>query len=361
MSAYGDHCADRTSWVEEAAGVAARNSPFVGFAEIDQSGRLLNVSELLCAMLFYDPPQLQGRDLKGITHPSDLPADSKALELLAAGEIGRYRAQKRLIRSDGSTFWADVQVEPAGGMRSGAYQMTVLDITDRKHLEEALQRRNARLVQFASLLGHDLRTVLNVMALHAQLAKASLREDSPRVLSSLDTIVTTARDAASFMTQLQEYAASVTHHADLDRVPLQHVVAQTLAVLEPQAEGLRIEVGELPRVLSKEAILARVLLGIFQSSIARCAGADPRIEIAAVCSATRPGNVGLVVRDNGAGIDPRDQEQMFSALFRSEGTSAHAGLGMVFCREHIEDIGGSIWVESAPGHGTQVAILLPGG
>ena len=340
---------------------------FVGIAEFDLQGRWLRLNDGLCAMLRCQADELQSLTLQDITDPEHWPADRRALELLEAGEISRYRSEKRLLCKDGSSIWVDAQVvgvrDQDNGLRHWA--LAAQDISDRKRLEEALQRRNDRLVQFASLLGHDLRSVLNVMALHAQLAKASLGDGSTRVQGSLDTIVTTAHQAATFMTQLQEYAASLTHHADLDRVSLQRVVAQVLALLEPRIQALaaHIEVGELPGVMSKEAILSQVLLSVVRHSLEQNAAADPRIEIAAVGSATRRGNVGLVVRDNGAGISKEQQARVDTALLRGERTSAHGemGLGLAFCREHIEDIGGSMWLESAPGHGTQFVVLLPGG
>lgn len=356
--------AETAASVDVRSVTTAVTNPFAGSADVDRDGCWLRVDTRFCAILGYDADELQRLRLRDLTHADDLPAEQKALELFARGEISRYRSQKRFVRGDGSTIWVEMLLEPAG-TGDGGYRLTVLDVSDRKHLEEAIQRRNQRLVQLATLLGHDLRSVLNVMSLHAQLAKASLREESAQVQNSLDTIVTTALDAANFMTQLQEYAGSLTHHADLDRVSLQHIVAQTLFVLAPriQAERTLVEVGELPRVLSKEAIVSQVLRSILDHSLKHCSASDPRIEIAAISSATRRGALGLVVRDNGMGVGQHEHERMFTALFRSSDKSERAvkGLDLAFCREHIEDIGGSIWLESAPGQGTQIAVLLPGG
>ncbi|MFU8816189.1 MAG: ATP-binding protein [Pseudomonadales bacterium] len=351
---------------ERVAVAAEPTDAIVGFAEFDRLGRCVRANERLCAMLAYRVDELQALTLQEITDPEHWPADRRALELLEAGEISLCRGEKRLLCKDGTGLWVDAQIvgvlDRDGRLQS--YAATVQDISDRKGLEAALQRRNDRLVQFASLLGHDLRSVLNVMALHAQLAKASLDDGLPQVQGSLDTIVATAHEAATFMTQLQEYAASLTHHADLDRVSLQRLVTQALAVLEPliQAKHAQVEVGELPRVMSKEAILGRVLLNLIRRSLEQHSGAAPRVEIAAVSCAIRRGFMGLVLRDNGPGFPKEQQADMHMSLLRGEELPGGGmGLGLAFCREHIEDIGGSIWLESAPGQGTQVVVLLPGG
>jgi light-regulated signal transduction histidine kinase (bacteriophytochrome) len=254
-------------------------------------------------------------------------------------------------------------IEPVA-QGDGRLTVALLEVSDRKLLEEATQRRGQRLFRLAALLGHDLRSVLNVMSLHAQLAKASLRDAGPHAPASLDTIVTTAHDAAKFMTQLQEYAAALTHHADLDRVSLQHIVAQVLAELDSQVRSARavVELGELPRVLSKEAILARLLFCLVENRLRLCSAPEPRIEIAAVSGSGRRGALGLVIRDNGTSVNKHEQERAFAALFRNDGSERPGtGLALGYCREYIEDIGGSVWLECWPNQGAQIVVLLPGG
>ncbi len=71
----------------------------------------------------------------------------------------------------------------------------------------------------------------------------------------------------------------------------------------------------------------------------------------------------LVVRDNGPGIDPADQETVFDRFRQLEvgTTKSHRGhgLGLSLCRSLAELLGGTLALESEPEQGTTVTVLLP--
>jgi signal transduction histidine kinase len=82
-----------------------------------------------------------------------------------------------------------------------------------------------------------------------------------------------------------------------------------------------------------------------------------------VRAAEAAGTVTISVQDNGVGI-PEDE---VDSLFSPEGSSSRqgtagetgAGLGLVLCREIVEQYGGQIWAESTRGEGTTVSFTLP--
>jgi signal transduction histidine kinase len=65
----------------------------------------------------------------------------------------------------------------------------------------------------------------------------------------------------------------------------------------------------------------------------------------------------LTVRDNGVGIEPEVKSRVFEPYFSTR--AAGTGLGLAIARKVIEDHGGTISLESSPGDGTEVTILLP--
>lgn len=67
------------------------------------------------------------------------------------------------------------------------------------------------------------------------------------------------------------------------------------------------------------------------------------------------GNAVIRVTDTGRGIEPERLKQ----LFGSDKGSKPSGIGLILCREMLEEQGGSLGVESIPGKGTTVIIRLP--
>lgn len=76
-----------------------------------------------------------------------------------------------------------------------------------------------------------------------------------------------------------------------------------------------------------------------------------------------PDAVQISVRDQGPGIDPRDHAKLFQRFTQLDSRSTRrvggTGLGLVICKGIVEQHGGRIWVESAPGKGSTFAFTLP--
>jgi signal transduction histidine kinase len=78
-----------------------------------------------------------------------------------------------------------------------------------------------------------------------------------------------------------------------------------------------------------------------------------------------PDPVRIVIADDGEGMDAETVARMFDRYYRgtntSERSSRGSGLGSAIAKQLVEAHGGSIAVHTAPGRGTEVEILLPGG
>ena len=64
----------------------------------------------------------------------------------------------------------------------------------------------------------------------------------------------------------------------------------------------------------------------------------------------------VIIRDNGPGIAEEEQEKIFSPFYSTKGKGA--GLGLAMSRKFMEDMGGQLHLESEPGQGTTLRLLL---
>lgn len=82
----------------------------VGMAHVAMDGRFLDVNAWMCRFLGYDRDALMAMTFVEITHPEDLDADLALVERLAAGQSDSFTLEKRYLRADGSTVWAELYV-----------------------------------------------------------------------------------------------------------------------------------------------------------------------------------------------------------------------------------------------------------
>jgi len=113
----------------------------VGVALISPNGGWLSMNDAVCDLTGYSREELQRLTFQDITYPDDLEVDLDALHRLIAGEIERYQIEKRYLRKEGGTVWANLSVTkkqaPAGQLE---YFISILtDIQARKEAEEALE------------------------------------------------------------------------------------------------------------------------------------------------------------------------------------------------------------------------------
>jgi diguanylate cyclase (GGDEF)-like protein/PAS domain S-box-containing protein len=115
----------------------------VGIAQSDLDGRWLLINDRLCTIYGYTREELLHRRFQEISLPEDLEEEIPQYGRLLAGEIPSYRVEKRFVRKDGSTRWGDVTVSLVRD-QAGIPRYTtavVVDITERKRMEEALRHQ----------------------------------------------------------------------------------------------------------------------------------------------------------------------------------------------------------------------------
>lgn len=106
-----------------------------------------DVNDEICSMLGYSREEFLLMKWSDLTYPEDLAPDVEQFNRVLSGEIDAYSLEKRFIRKDGEIIWSNISVgclrNPDGSVKQ--LSASVLDITERKKMEEALRRRDREL------------------------------------------------------------------------------------------------------------------------------------------------------------------------------------------------------------------------
>lgn len=119
----------------------------VGIALVGLDGRFLRMNPALCRILGRDEPALRRATFQEITHADDLGMDLGLVRQLLDGDADHYALEKRYLRPDGGTVWANLTVtlvSDAAGLPQH-FVSIIEDITTRRHTEAALQKLRQQL------------------------------------------------------------------------------------------------------------------------------------------------------------------------------------------------------------------------
>lgn len=109
-------------------------------------------------------------------------------------------------------------------------------------------------------------------------------------------------------------------------------------------------------------LLERILENLLSNAFKHTREASGRIELE-VAGWDEPAGILFRVKDNGEGIPEAFFDRIFDkyAIVAGQelGLKSDTGLGLTFCKMAVEAMGGKIWVESLPGHGSVFSFYLP--
>lgn len=220
-----------------------------------------------------------------------------------------------------------------------------------------LQRSNADLERFAVAVTHDLREPLQVGAgLLDLLAERHSADLGPEGCSVLDDARLALRQLGNLVSEVLAKTRSATDRQERRPVGLDELLAEAKVQLagELAAADPAFTSDPLPTVIGDRWALQQVFVHVIQSALRRATG-PATIHV----GVTRRHHSWVVTTtDDGRPLDPAELPRLFS-LFGRPGDTDPADAGLAVARRTIEQHGGVIWVEPAPGRGTSVCFTLP--
>ncbi|MEX0754933.1 MAG: PAS domain-containing protein [Actinomycetota bacterium] len=307
-------------------------------------------------------------------HPDDRER-VRELNAVADRDARPFLAEYRMISRDGRTVWfhdeaALVRDEHGHPLH---WQGVMIDITEQKRADDLerdlqIERETAQRLRevdemkntFLQAVSHDLRTPLAaILGLAITMGNADVSISADEVTEMSSRIASNARKLDRLVTDL----------LDLDRLSrgiiepvlrptdVGHLVASIVA--ESDLLGDRtVDVDTAPVIIPVDAAkLERIVENLLANS-AKHTPPDARVWVRIE---GKDGGAVLTVEDDGPGVPPDLQAEIFEAFRRGPSSSEHSpgvGVGLSLVARFAELHAGRAWVEDRPGGGASFKVFL---
>jgi len=361
---------------------AMENSLVTGLRARDLEGRITYVNPAFCQMVGYTEDELVGRSPPMPYWAPDVMAEyqHRLAGVLAGAHVPQF--ETLFQRKDGTRIPVLIFEAPLvdkEGRHTG-YMGSILDITDRKRIEELNREhqeklqassRLATMGEIASMLAHELNQPLAAISSYTTGALNLMKRaednggvalDCATLRPALEQASTQAQRAGQIIRSVHEFVKK--REAERQDIGLLTMLDSIRALIELQARQLYVQLqvdipDDLPTVRADRMLVEQVLLNLTRNAIESMANvsAERRVlRIEAVHDAAA-GQVAVSVRDRGHGIPQEVAERLFSPFFSTKAEGM--GMGLNICRTAIEFHGGTLTHRDNPQGGTIFTFTLP--
>ncbi len=283
--------------------------------------------------------------------PSALGVSILLSVLISRGATSRRRSEAALLETN-----EDLEKRVAEKTAALAEANAALQ----RHNAELL-RVNADLEQFAYSASHDLQEPLRMVSLFTQLLQAKYADSlDAEAEEYIGHAVAGANRMETLIRGLRSYLTITAVATPPDPADTKRVVARSLENLKLliESSGAHCDIGELPAVRLQEVHLEQLFQNLIANGIKYRSEDVPNIRISAEKD---DANWIFSVQDNGIGIDPQYQEQIFGVFKRLHRNDEYegTGIGLAICKRIVDRYGGRLWVESQPGEGSTFRFSIP--
>jgi two-component system sensor histidine kinase DctS len=395
------------AWRTEAAWRSAmEDSLTVGLRARDLDGRVLYVNRALADMVGYTPEELIGR-LPPMPYwpPDSIDASMLRHRRNMAGDAPRGGYETRWRHREGrpiDVILFEAPLVDARGRHVG-WMGSILDITERKRLEDRERRQtdtmahHARLTmlgEIASTLAHELNQPLTAISSYnagvlnslqragtagavagAAAGVASSTAPDPAVLRALQRLGEQAAQAGRIVQRIREFLTR--REPRLEPVSLNAIVENGVALLKRDLARQQVQLAlaldaNLPPLVADAVLIEQVVINLVRNASDAVAelplapdrehassGESGRARRVEVRTGRTPDQrfVRVDVRDNGPGLQGRRIESLCAPFYSTK--TEGMGMGLAICRSILESHQGALDAIEAPGGGAWFSLTLP--
>ena len=333
-------------------------------------GVILRANPRINEYLGYEPEELIGKTGEVIQHSAEKYAAFGALvgPVLRAGKDVNVEWVFR--RKDESDFVAQVSARGIPMPDNKWVTIWILeDIAERKAAERAMEeaRRAAEEAaraksDFLANMSHEIRTPMNAIIGMAQLALQT--ELNPQQKNYVEKVHRSAVNLLGIINDILDFSKVEAGKMVLERARfrLDEVMDQLASLIGIKTEDKGLELlfhlgPEIPVALVGDSLrLGQVLLNLANNAVKFTDRGEVVVGVERTAETAEGVELHFWVRDSGIGMSSEELGRLFQPFSQADSSTTRkyggTGLGLAISKVLVELMGGRIWVESQPGHGS---------
>jgi len=351
---------------------------------LDPDFHVLNVNSRFEQLFGYSLDEIKGKHINSIVVPKDKMNDAETLDKKAEKGYAHHETLRR--RKDGSLISVSISAAPiiVDGKLIGTVGL-YKDITERKQMEEKLEKysenleelvkkrtkelreaqdrlvkteRLAAIGELATMVGHDLRNPLQSIENATYYLSSEMSRLFPSTPKPQKTIemIQVLRDSVNYadkiIRDLQDFSA--TRKPMLKKTDINATVKETLSQIKaPENVRLITELGHLPYIEADKDQKKRAFLNLALNGVQAMENGG-RLKVS---TKKTKGFVEISFEDTGTGMPKENMEKIFTPFFTTRAKGM--GMGLPICKKFVDAHRGRIEVESEVGKGSTFKVKLP--
>ena len=223
------------------------------------------------------------------------------------------------------------------------------------------RERLAAVGQTVAALSHSIKNIIQGLRGGAEVVELGLRKDNMNIVKGGWEIVARNLERISNLT-MNMLAFSKTRRPELELTSVPRIIEDAVALVQRQFDAKKVALitefePDMPPLPMDPTGMHQAVLNLLSNALE---AVQPESGVVTLrcdyAGAEQP--LRLSVADNGAGMDAQTRENLFEPFYSTKGMRG-TGLGLVVTKKVVEEHSGTIEIDSSPGKGTTLTLIIP--
>ena len=322
----------------------------IGMTLLDLSGKVTRANPSVCKTFGYTEEEIRNTPIYELSHPEDYNITQQMMRELIEGKRDNFQIEKRYFHKNGSIVWVHLSTSAVKNDigKTSHFVSQLQDITETKKLTESLKEHNNRLLNFAHIVSHNLRSHTGNISMLLDINQANNSDTiEDEIYQHIKSASDNMNETVQYLTEIVEISSQVKE--SLVSKNLNKSVIKALqnvqGLIDSHQVTVKNKVNKTLEALVVPAYLESIVLNLITNAI-KYRSSDRLCEISIDAGVIKE-FVYLQITDNGQGIDlDKNGDKLFGMYKTFHEHEDARGIGLFISKNQIEAMDGKIEVTS---------------